>query len=300
MLKLTLRQMEYVAAVAEAGSLSAAAQNLHVSQPALSVAISQVEAQIGLTLFIRRKGARIIPTRHAAPFVTQIRSLLETAARIEDPRLRRAAAERRLVIGCFHDLAPRWLAPILRQLRSDCPDLTVSHRVADFATLAADMTEGRIDLSLTYDLGLDRSFARTALVTVAPCAFVGADDQLADRQTLTLADLTDRPLVVFDEGLSGRHVLHLFHRQGLTPQIAVRIGTLELMRSFAANGQGVGISYSCPPGDVSYDGRRVVSIPIADAVAAEPIILARSALSPAGPASLGAAKAIRQVLLGKA
>ena len=81
MLKLTLRQMEYVAAVAEAGSLSAAAQNLHVSQPALSVAISQVEAQIGLTLFIRRKGARIIPTRHAAPFVTQIRSLLETAAR---------------------------------------------------------------------------------------------------------------------------------------------------------------------------------------------------------------------------
>ena len=52
MLYITLRQLEYVVAVARAGSLSEAAKTLGVSQPSLSVAITQVEDRLGLKLFI--------------------------------------------------------------------------------------------------------------------------------------------------------------------------------------------------------------------------------------------------------
>ena len=52
------------------------------------------------------------------------------------------------------------------------------------------------------------------------------------------------------------------------------------MRSLAANGEGVGISYTNPPGKFSYDGKPVHTARISDKEAVEPIILARSALEP--------------------
>ena len=56
MLSLTLRQIDYATAVARHGGITRAAEALHVSQPALSVALGQVEAAVGQPLFLRRAG----------------------------------------------------------------------------------------------------------------------------------------------------------------------------------------------------------------------------------------------------
>ncbi|MCX8510044.1 MAG: LysR family transcriptional regulator, partial [Rhodobacteraceae bacterium] len=56
MLSITLRQLEYAVAVGRAESVTLAAEALHVSQPALSVALAQLEAQLGQPLFLRRPG----------------------------------------------------------------------------------------------------------------------------------------------------------------------------------------------------------------------------------------------------
>ena len=87
MLYLTLRQMEYVVAVARAGSLSAAAVSLNVSQPSLSVALTQVEDHLGESLFLRRKGSPIIPTAFGERYVAEAAELLAMARRLSDPAL---------------------------------------------------------------------------------------------------------------------------------------------------------------------------------------------------------------------
>lgn len=280
MLHLTLRQIEYVVSVARTGSLSAAAATLNVSQPSLSVALSQVETTLGERLFIRSKGAPLRVTMFAHQFVAEAEALLAMARRLEDPGRIQRAVNGSIVLGCFEDLAPHHLAPMLRQLRLSQPGVEIVWRIADFETLARDMREGRISLSLTYDLGLDSGFNRIALAEVAPHVFVAPDHPLAGRATLALKDIAAEPLILFEEMLSNRHTLQLFRSQGLSPMVAHRVRALEMMRSLAANGEGVGISYGRPPGERSYDGARVNAIPITDRSAREPIILAHAIDAP--------------------
>ena len=276
MLYLTLRQYEYVATVARAGSLAAAAAQLNVSQPSLSVALSRVEARLGLKLFHRGKGMPVRLTPVGESYMKAVEGFLATARRLEDPQhLGRSGGQ--VVLGVFDDLAPFHLCPLLAALRHDLPDIEIRHRTGNFETLAREMLEGRIDLAVSYDLGLDGSFLRRPLLQVRPHAFLSANDPLASGEDVTLEALSSRPLILSEEGLSVRHMLGLFRRIGARPELRHRVASLELMRSLAANGAGVGISYGAPRTAMSYDGREVVALPLRDAFAREPVVLVETA-----------------------
>ncbi|GAB4384522.1 LysR family transcriptional regulator [Albidovulum sp.] len=277
MLYITLRQIEYVVAVARSGSLSEAAAQLGVSQPSLSNALTQVEARLGHRLFRRGKGRATAPTPEGEAYLREAEALLAQARRLEDPARYARAVTGRLTLGLFEDLAPFHLGALLEALGKALPDVELQYRIADFATLARDMLEGRLDLAVSYDLGLDASFGRQVLARVAPLALMAPGDALAGQREVMLAALADRPLILFEEGLSVRHMLGLFARIGARPRVAHRVRALEVMRSLAARGAGVGLSYSAPAGGRSHEGRPLVTVPVADAFAAEPVVLVRPA-----------------------
>ena len=178
MLYLTLRQLEYVVTVARAGSLTAAANILNVSQPSLSVALTHVERQLRQRLFIRRKGVPMTTTSFGERYVAEAEALLSLAKRLEDPEATRRQLNGLLTLGCSEDLAPRYLAPMLKHLRALIPNVELRWKELDFGTLARDMIEGRVDIALTYDLGLDATFERTVLRSIAPHALVAETDDL--------------------------------------------------------------------------------------------------------------------------
>lgn len=294
MLYITLRQLEYVTAIARAGSLSGAASALNVSQPSLSVALAQVEDRLGAKLFLRRKGMAIALAPQASAFLAGAEDVLSRAARLEDPAAFAAIPAERVAIGCFVDLAPRFLAPVMRAMRAMAPDIELQPMVADLETLADEMLRGRLDFSITYDLGLDGGFERLPLGAATAHAFIAADDAFAGARTLRLADLAARPLILFSEGLSIHHMLGLFRAENLRPRVAHRVASLEVMRSLAANGEGVGVGYTAPPSEVSYDGAPLRAIPIEDPRAIEPIILARSELVTPSQAVRAAITGVRE------
>ncbi len=280
MLYLTLRQLEYVVAIARAESLTVAAQTLNVSQPALSVAITQVEQRQGQKIFIRRKGTPITLTSFGRAFVVDAETLLADAERLENPKTLANRGLHHITLGCFDDLAPTYLAPTLLHLRTKFPSVDVTPKVSGFEDLAMGMQNGQIDISITYDLGLDASFGKHLLGTVSPHAFLHPSDLLSERNGITLKDLSDRPLILSEQGLSIRHMINLFRAQGALPQVVHRAASLEVMRSLAANNEGVGISYTIPPTDVSYDGKPLRTVSINNPEAREPIVLVRSNLNP--------------------
>ncbi|MBA8905010.1 LysR family transcriptional regulator [Aminobacter ciceronei] len=281
MLYISLRQLEYVVAVARAGSLTVAAQQVNVSQPALSVAITQVEEHLKQKLFHRRKGTPVTLTGYGRLFLADAEALLAEAARLESPGGLSQRRLGRIVFGVFDDLAPSHLAPLLRLLRARFPELEIRTRVATFEVLAQAVLSGDIDLALTYDLGLDASFQRELYAEVSPQAWLQPTDPLAKRDQISLSDLAQRPLILSDQGLSIRHMLGLFRSIGATPQVAHRAASVEVLRSLAANGEGVGISYTNPTGTLSYDGKPLVRLPIADVQAKEPIVLVNNREQPA-------------------
>ncbi|MFV1529823.1 MULTISPECIES: LysR family transcriptional regulator [unclassified Phaeobacter] len=272
MLYLTLRHYEYVCAIAQHGSLSAAAAAVHVSQPALSTALARIEAQLGEPLFLRRRGAGMILTPQGRRFADRAQALLDQAARLE----RRGADQtdgQQLTLGCFTDLAPFLLAPALQRLRIGLPGVAIRYRTDHFKPLLASMTAGNIDLAISYDLGVDASFVRHEVLRRGPVALMPNGHPLSDRDRLPLADLAEQPLILSEEGLSVRHMLGLFKSIGALPRIAHRAASVELLRSLAAHGEGIGITYSRPPDLRSYDGKPLVAIPISDTSAEEPLVL---------------------------
>ncbi|MDN5788870.1 LysR family transcriptional regulator, partial [Pseudorhodobacter sp.] len=279
-------QLEYITATADAPSLSLAADRLGVSQPSLSVALTQVEAHLGQKLFDRRRGRSIRLTPFGRDFIQRARHLLSQAAALTDPADARMQAESSLTLGCFNDLAPLCIGPATRALREAFPGLRLTYLVADFTSLAEALRQGQIDLAITYDIGLDSRFQRHVWGGLQPSAFLAPDHKLASRQSLRLRDIATDPLILFEEALSLRHVLGLFKMQGVTPFVAHRVGSLELMRSLAANGDGVGISYTTPPGNQSYDGKPLVARMITDAAAAEQVLIV-AAQTPEAEARIG-------------
>ena len=277
MLSITLRQLEYAVAVARAQSVTLAAETLHVSQPALSVALAQLEAHLGRTLFLRRPGGPMLPTSYGRGFLERAEAILSELTRLTTGAEGRPAP---VTLGCFQDLAPLILAPLLAGLARAEPAIAVTPRVGSFEDLAGDLVRGRIDLAITYDLGLDAGFIRHEIARLTPHAILAADHPLASRATLTLADLAGEPLILADQGLSLGHMRALFTRAGLAPRIAHRAASLETMRSFAANGLGLGLSYTHPASSQSYDGQPLATRPITDAGPGEPVVLVRHSANP--------------------
>lgn len=277
MLSVTLRQLEYAVAVARHESVSLAAAALHVSQPALSVALAQLEAQLGKPLFLRRPGGPMRPTGYGRGFLDRAEAILGDLTRLTRGEERAVP----VTLACFEDLAPLTLAPLMAEAARVCPEISISPMALGFEALAEHLAQGRADLAITYDLGLNAGFEKREIARIFPHAVLGADHPLAGRDALSLADLADQPLILADQGLSVAHMRALFTRAGLQPSIAHRVASLELMRSFAANAIGVGLSYSRPTPAQSYDGRALVTRPIRDAGAGEPVVLVRYAANPA-------------------
>lgn len=276
MLSLTLRQMEYAVAVARHAGVTAAAEALHVSQPALSVALAQLEALLGRPLFLRRRGGRLMPTAFGRDWLEQAETQLQALKRLMQPG---TALAQEVRLAVFEDIAPAALAPLLTYAASHAPHLVLVPQVMGFEALTEALRRGQADLALTWDLGLQTDMARQVLAQVAPHVVLTPDHPLAGKPRILLRDLTNLPLILADQGLSLGHMRGLFAQRGLTPQIRHRTASLDLMRSYAANGLGVGMSYSNPAPRQSHDGKPLLTRPVSDG-GAEPIVLAHLAQNP--------------------
>jgi DNA-binding transcriptional LysR family regulator len=273
MLSPTLRQIEYALAIAQHGGLSAAAAALHVSQPALSVGLADLEAHLDRPLFLRRKGAPLQPTGFGAEWLAQAGRQVEGIAALF------AAPGRRAVrLAVFEDLAPLVLAPLLA--RAEGLGLHPLTRPLGFAALSEALARGEVDAAATWDLGLPPGLVRVELARIAPQAVLAETHPLTGRAHLVLADLADQPLVLADQDLSIAHWRAVFGRAGLAPKIAHRVASLDLMRAYAAQGLGVGLSYAQPAPRISQDGTPFQLRALADA-GSEALVLARQA----GPAT---------------
>jgi len=288
MLSITLRQLEYAVAVGQAESVTLAAERLHISQPALSVALAQLEAQLGKPLFLRRRGGPMRATSFGRGFLDRAEAILSDLGRLTEHE---SAAP--VTLLCFEDLAPLILAPLMAAARIACPDIRITPMVAGFETLADRLLRGRADLAITYDLGLGADLDRQEIARLSPHAVLPRHHPLGAGPALTLADLAQEPLILADQGLSVSHMCGLFTRAGLVPKIAHRVASLELMRSFAANGLGIGLSYSRPAPAQSYDGQALLTRPVLDAGAGEPVVLVHHRASPLSASARRLAALIR-------
>ena len=274
MLRFTLRQLEYLIACVDTGSLVAAAEALSVSQPSVSSAIAKLEAQLGVQLLIRLHAQGVVPTSTAQPHIQQARNLLEHARefqRTADASQTDISGELRL--GSFASLAPTYLPGLIAELGRGYPDIELKISEGTQDQLIDGLRKGDLQVALVYDHELPDDLYRTPLFETRPQVVLPANHPLADKKKISLKHIAEEPMVLLDISPSRHYFTSLFTRVGLEPRIAYRTSSLELLRGLVVRGLGYSILVTRPSGDLTYDGQALVVRPLSDDVERSRIVL---------------------------
>lgn len=151
----TLRQLRYLCAVAEAGSIAAAAQRLAISQPAISAAIARLEQEAGTSFFLRQPAQGLAPTEAGRAFLARARGLLEHAEEVGGAaRSLGEGSSGDLALGCFSTLAPVYLPRLAKGFQAAQPGVELDFREGSLDGLQQALLSGTLELALLYDLEL--------------------------------------------------------------------------------------------------------------------------------------------------
>lgn len=274
-MRYTLRQLEYFVAAAETGTLSGAAARCHVSQAGIALAVTDLERALGVQLLLRRKAKGVTLTPAGQRVLADARALLGQAEELQSTaEASGGQLAGRLRLGCYTVLAPFFVPPLLdtfaaehRLLRPD---------VAEDAQpeLQRLLLDGAIEVALLYDRGLHPDIGRSIVKRLRPHVLLSADHPLARSAQVSLADLAEEPLIRLDLPplMQGSEVFVPGRRTGGAAWY--RTPNLELVRCLVGRGLGYAVLVQHPLTEVTYDGRRVVALPIADVVPDVSVVLA--------------------------
>lgn len=263
-MRYTLRQLEYFIAAGETGSITLASERIHISQPSISTAISHLEKELGVQLFIRHhaQGLSLTPAgrdmlREAKVLVAQAENLYSVACDTSDE------VRGRLSLGCMVTLAPMLVPELSQSFTASFPSTRILHVEGNQEQMFSDLRRSEIDVAITYDLQIPGDIAFVPLVSLPPHVVVSETHRFATHSTLALRDLVAEPLILLDLPLSREYFLGLFLKEGLQPNIAARSPHQELVRSMVANGHGYGLFNVRPRSEYALDGRRLVRVRLA-------------------------------------
>jgi LysR family transcriptional regulator for metE and metH len=239
---LDVRHLRLVAAIADAGSMTAAAGRLCLTQSALSHQLRDIESRVG-TPFFTRLGRRMVLTAAGRRVLDTARRILPDLERTEE-ELRRLAGHTdgsiRVCTEC--NTGYHWLAPLLASFRRKHPRVAV-HVAAD-ATGAPTraLLDGKVDLAILIDPSADRRLRLRPLFADEMVAIVAKGDPLARRRFIDAAELAGQHLLLYTsdpgESFTLRRVLE---PAGLTASRVSFIMLTEAMIELARAGTGVGI-----------------------------------------------------------
>jgi DNA-binding transcriptional LysR family regulator len=259
--------LEYFVAVGELGSIAQASDKVNVSSPSISAAISQLENEFGIPLFVRQHAQGLSLTQAGRRMFEQVTILLNEADHLVDLAGDISGTVRgALNIGCLVTFAQVVLPAVRRSFQEEYDDVRVSQFELNQAEIFSALRRAEIDVALTYDLDLPADLVFEGLLELPPYVVFSLDHPLADYTSVTAQDLVNYPMVLLDLPVSSEYFLSIFRQLDTKPQIAERTKDMAVMRSLVANGFGYSIANVLPPSQKSPDGKPLRYIPLKGAV----------------------------------
>jgi DNA-binding transcriptional LysR family regulator len=237
---MNLHHLAIFHAIAETGSISACAQRLHISQPAISRQLKEFEKRTGVVLFERLpRGMRLtqpgeVLRDYAARLFEIARSAEAAVKELSDAR------QGRLAIGASNTIGTYILPGLLARFRRTHPDIGISMFVGNTEQVSQGVADLRFVVGFIEgplhvpDLRLERFFD-DELVPVASAAH-----PLSGKKRLVPADLSGQPLLMREPGSGTRELIatHL-RRHGIRPGNVVEFGNTEAIKQAALHGGGI-------------------------------------------------------------
>lgn len=240
-MRYTLRQLQLFRTVAETLSYTAAAEALHLTQPAVFAQVRQLEAQLGQAL-IERVGRRLRVTEAGRLVLRSAEAMLAEVGRLDsDLGALRGLGAGRLdlaVVSTAKYTLPWLIGPFAKAHPGIDIRLTVGNRSELLERFRAQRDDLFVLGAVPPDLGADHLvLAENPLVVVA-----APDHPLAGRRGVALAELAGQPLIMRESGSGTRRALEAqFEAAGLMPQVRFELGANEAVKQAVMAGLGLAV-----------------------------------------------------------
>lgn len=246
MADVTLRQLELFAALPDFDTLSAAAVHLHISESALSQAITGLEKTVGEQLCVRRKARGLALTPAGQHFAVQARRILADTRELVLEVRRGGELRGPVKLGCFASFATSIVPELLDGFPKRHPGVDLEITVGTNDDLLPALDSGRLDVAIVYDMFLPVGYSQRQIYATELEAHLHPDHPLAAQPSADLADLAGEPLIHYEASPSTVNTVQAFAARGLAPTIAARVPQIILVEALVGRGVGYGLLMSRP------------------------------------------------------
>ena len=205
---MTLQQLKYLVTVADCGNITEAAERLFISQPSLSLAIHNLETEMGVTAFSRtNKGVRI--TREGEELLSYARQLLEQADIMQEHFGKITDRQPKFSVSCQHySFAVNAFVELVKQFDADSYDFIL--RETQTGEIIEDVAQGLSEIGVIYLSEHNEEFLTklirrnglvfTELYKADPHVFISSEHPLAAKGVIELEDLKEYPYLTYEQG----------------------------------------------------------------------------------------------------
>jgi DNA-binding transcriptional LysR family regulator len=240
-----LRHLRYFTAVVECKGYREASRRLHVAQPSISQAVSDLEDELGLKLFSRTgRSARLRPEGEIF-YADAVRILQQAETAILTAKRAAQGQVGRLSIGFIGSATLSFLPDLVRRYKLEYPDVKLALHDLYPVELDKACDRGEIDIAITRTLSLERSKNRQSRVLLRdPLVAALPRSRKLKSKTIRLADLANEPFILFHrQGAPGVFdtIVGACRSQGFSPRVENEPNSMQTILSLVEAEEGVAI-----------------------------------------------------------
>ncbi len=225
-----IRQLKYFVTLAEIGNFTAAAKQLNIAQPALSIAIKKLEASLELDLFHRNE-RKITLTHEGEVLLPHARRVLQQLNDTEIAMAELRGLEKGEVrLGVPSMLGSYFFPEILMGFKSQYPNLKLTMVEGGAQSIRKMLIDGELDLGVIINHNVPEALATEHLLTSQMVAVVGEDHPFAPQASIDFKTFFAQELVMFKKGYFHREFIdRVCDSQQLQPRISFETNLLPMI-----------------------------------------------------------------------
>lgn len=241
MIKPTLRQLDILDAVARCGSFSRASTELHLTQPAVSMQIKQLESTLGMPLF-EHIGKSIHLTAAGKETLATCRAIGRELTNLEHTLASLQGLKGGTLTVSVVSTASYFTAKLIALFRQAHPDVRISLNAVNRETLLRQLAENSIDLALMGRPPEDQDLQAQPFIDNPLVVIAASNHPLAKKRNIPLARLAEEPFVGREPGSGTRSAVEqFFESKGLKLKVAMEMNKNEAIKQAVEAGLGVGV-----------------------------------------------------------
>lgn len=232
--------MKHFHAVAELGSISAAARHLHLAQPAISTSVKKLETELNILLFHRRDRG-VVLTKAGEQFLLHVKQILKQS---EDAKMAMQALEGveqgEVEVAVPSMLGSYFLPPLLMGFKHQYPGLSVNVLDTGTRNIRQMVLDGSIELGVVADKDLVPELASGPLISEEMVVCMSSDHPLTQEQSIDYRDFLSHELVLFRKGYYHHTLIEKMSViEQMSPKVAFTSNLLPLIKSVIRRGYAI-------------------------------------------------------------